>query len=317
MDISTFFYKNILDFFVTGINNNSLSGSYIISGPVGMGKRDLVKTIINKLGSSEDNILDVHFISQDDEKDEISIEQVRDLTHTLYTSSVSSNYKIVCINAAKTLTVQAGNALLKILEEPPQKTIFLLIDDNTRPMLLTIKSRSIHFNISNVMDKQLKKFLEKNNDVNDVDSVLMLAKGRPAIALKLISEPQAFDETIKLYKRTCDALLSETFSYEAYIELANPKEIKRDTPFLQKQKRVQELLETMKLILHEAIKVKTGRFSTLSLLQKENKAQSISMNVIMEKLNTIYDAKTYLNRRVPGNLVLDYILLNTKSYAIY
>jgi len=71
----------------------------------------------------------------------IKIDNVRDLQSTAYKSLSISKYKIVVIHPADKLNIQASSALLKILEEPPDNTIFILVAENIMTMPITIISR--------------------------------------------------------------------------------------------------------------------------------------------------------------------------------
>lgn len=82
---------------------------------------------------------DVKFISPDTTS--ISIKTIRDLKPWLYQKPFSLAKKAVVINQADTLTLQAQNALLKSLEEPPQNTYIYLTTTNPGLLLVTITSR--------------------------------------------------------------------------------------------------------------------------------------------------------------------------------
>lgn len=72
---------------------------------------------------------------------QIKIDAIRRLTEKLQLSSYLGGCKVVIIETAEAMTIQAANALLKILEEPPEKTIFLLISNQKDRLLATIRSR--------------------------------------------------------------------------------------------------------------------------------------------------------------------------------
>lgn len=72
---------------------------------------------------------------------QIKIDAVRDILMPLTESSMRGGRCVVLINPAESLNHQAANALLKILEEPPESVIFLLVSNNRDRLLPTIKSR--------------------------------------------------------------------------------------------------------------------------------------------------------------------------------
>lgn len=76
------------------------------------------------------------------EKNQIKIEQSREILDFLSLQSLTP-YRVIIIDGAETLNVQAANALLKVLEEPPPKTVFILIAPTPRHILPTLRSRSM------------------------------------------------------------------------------------------------------------------------------------------------------------------------------
>ncbi|MCX7117270.1 MAG: DNA polymerase III subunit delta' [Legionellales bacterium] len=84
---------------------------------------------------------DVHFIRQETPGSAIKIDQVRTLQATLYQTPQLGTRRLVVIDPAEKLNISAANALLKILEEPPPHTLFLLIAEHTGSMPATILSR--------------------------------------------------------------------------------------------------------------------------------------------------------------------------------
>lgn len=75
-------------------------------------------------------------------KDKVGIAQVRDAIRQGHFSPVQGQRKVCLISYAETLTIEAANALLKILEEPPESLVFLLLAENVGDILPTILSRS-------------------------------------------------------------------------------------------------------------------------------------------------------------------------------
>ena len=85
----------------------------------------------------------------DSSKDEnIKIEQIRGLLLFLNKSSYYKGVKIILIDNAENLNINSSNALLKAIEEPNENTYFFIINNNSKKILNTIKSRCIDFNIN-------------------------------------------------------------------------------------------------------------------------------------------------------------------------
>jgi DNA polymerase-3 subunit delta' len=87
-------------------------------------------------------------------KDSVVIEDIRKVTPFLrLTASVDNGWRIVIVNDADTMTRNAQNALLKILEEPPENTLLILVTHKPGMLLPTIRSRSHVVNFR-VLDKE-------------------------------------------------------------------------------------------------------------------------------------------------------------------
>ena len=106
------------------------------------------------------------------EKKNIDINQIRELIKNLNKSSFNNKEKFIIIDNIEALNISSINALLKILEEPPSNTYFMLIN-NDRFILPTLKSRCINFRISldhktsitvinKILDDDIMKFINKD-----------------------------------------------------------------------------------------------------------------------------------------------------------
>ena len=72
---------------------------------------------------------------------EIKVEQIRDIADFMTLSTHRNGFRVLLIHPAETLNANAANSLLKTLEEPPSRTLILLVTDQIGRLLATIKSR--------------------------------------------------------------------------------------------------------------------------------------------------------------------------------
>jgi DNA polymerase III subunit delta' len=77
----------------------------------------------------------------------IKIEDVRNLKNKLYQTSISKKPRFIILDDVELFNINSLNALLKIIEEPSQNNYFLLINNKSKPLLETIKSRCLEFKI--------------------------------------------------------------------------------------------------------------------------------------------------------------------------
>ena len=94
------------------------------------------------------NHADVHWARPESKSRVITIDQMRDLMQQIQLKPTETGYKIAVISGADRLNVQAANSFLKTLEEPPQKSIIVLLSTEPSRILETILSRCLRLNFS-------------------------------------------------------------------------------------------------------------------------------------------------------------------------
>ncbi len=130
-------------------------------------------------------------------KPQISVAKIRQLLDYLTLSSHQVNsYRVIIIAPADMLNGVSANALLKVLEEPPAKTLFLLVTSQPQRLLATITSRC------QAVDMQLPTRTEalawlNAQTVSHAESVLDLAGGAPLLALKIAEEGEVGASLLK------------------------------------------------------------------------------------------------------------------------
>ena len=93
-----------------------------------------------------DNHADVHWVRAESKSRIITVEQMRDLMQQINLKPTEAEYKVAVIVGADRLNVQAANAFLKTLEEPPAKSVLILLTTDPQRLLETILSRCLRLN---------------------------------------------------------------------------------------------------------------------------------------------------------------------------
>lgn len=124
----------------------------------------------------------------------ISVEEAKDLNQKLSLKSYEGGYKVMIVWGAEKMNTAAANKILKLLEEPPEKTLFILIAEDEEQLLATIRSRCqiTHF-----------KKLEEQVVVNGLLS--MGAKNQEAKQIAVVSEGN-FNKALDLYRQDSEEL---------------------------------------------------------------------------------------------------------------
>ena len=132
---------------------------------------------------------DFYTIKLEEGKKKISINQIKELQTNFYESSFLNGNKIFLIEYAEFLSRDAADSLLKILEEPPKNTYFIITSDRAKQLSATIQSRCSEVFISNPSTKEIEGWLNQENTSNgDLELALNLASGRPLKIKELLDD---------------------------------------------------------------------------------------------------------------------------------
>jgi DNA polymerase-3 subunit delta' len=131
-------------------------------------------------------------LSAENKQPVIGVEESGEILRKLSLTTYEGEFKITILWLPEKMNVQAANKLLKILEEPPDKTIFMLVSENEEALLRTIVSRTQLIKINRVADDEIKLALTEKYQLSQTDTsrITYLADGNYNSAIKLITEKQ-------------------------------------------------------------------------------------------------------------------------------
>ena len=131
----------------SAIESGNFSHAYIFTGPRGCGKTSVARIFAHEINGFpyklEDSYVDIIEI---DGASNTGIDNIRDLREKAMIAPTEGKYKVYIIDEFHMLSKSAFNALLKIMEEPPEHVIFLLATTNLEKVPVTITSRAQVFN---------------------------------------------------------------------------------------------------------------------------------------------------------------------------
>lgn len=195
------------------IEQNKVSHAYIINGERNSGKEFIAKVFAMALQCQErkngepcqechscrqalsGNHPDIIFVSHE-KPNVIGVDDIRtQINGDVAIKPYSSPKKIYIMNEGEKMTVQAQNALLKTLEEPPEYAVILILTTNLETLLPTILSRCVVLNMKPVRDELVKKFLIKEMEIPDykADVCVAFARGNVGKA-RLLAKSEEFDK---------------------------------------------------------------------------------------------------------------------------
>ena len=186
------------------VNSGKSAHFYLISGAPGSGRHTLARLLSAALQCESTHkpclscnacrkaMTGVHpdIITIDDpEKKTVSIDLIRSACADLYVRPNEGIRKIYIIPRAQDMRVEAQNALLKSLEEPPSYGVFILITDNPEKLLTTIRSRSVSLQLNALPEDVLRGALKEkfpDADASAVDAAIVRSAGFLGQALELL-----------------------------------------------------------------------------------------------------------------------------------
>jgi DNA polymerase-3 subunit delta' len=121
----------------------------------------------------------------------ISVFECDDISHKLSLKSFESNYKILILWMPEYLGKE-GNKLLKLIEEPPQDTLFILVAEDEEAILPTILSRTQLIKIPSFSNDEIKNALvsEYHTDLEKAEQIASISEGNYREALQLLQNPE-------------------------------------------------------------------------------------------------------------------------------
>lgn len=173
------------------ICEKNISHAYLFDGKKGIGKATIAKKYaMGILGTDNlDNNPDFKYIGKKDEKKDIIVEQIREeLIDDVYLAPAASDFKVYIIDDAEYLNVASQNALLKILEEPPQYVVIILISSNVSTFLPTIISRLNKISFSRLDDDIINTYINQKFGVKLDNDILKFLDGSLGTAIELIQK---------------------------------------------------------------------------------------------------------------------------------
>ncbi len=126
----------------------------------------------------------------------IGIETIRRLQNTLLLTPAEKTWRVVWFWHAETLTRQAANALLKLIEEPPPLTLFIFLATHLEALPLTVRSRTQVWRIAPLSEATLFQYLQDVRDRKEAELFVRLSEGS-LTRLRQLREP-AWQELVQL-----------------------------------------------------------------------------------------------------------------------
>lgn len=223
--------EQIKEHLMNALSAGKISHAYIINGEKASGKEFIARVFAMALQCEEAGIepcQECHSCKQalsenhpdiirvaHEKPNTISVDDIRaQVNNDVGIKPYSRPYKVYIVNEAEKMTVQAQNAILKTLEEPPAYAVILLLTTNANSLLPTIRSRCVLLNMKPVSDGLVKRYLMEQLQIPDYKAEVCVAFARGNIGkAKALASSEDFEnvkaEALSLLKYIKDMELNE------------------------------------------------------------------------------------------------------------
>lgn len=328
------------------IMQEKVAHAYLFSGPRGTGKTTAAKVLAKALNCEQregvepcnhcsaclsidqGNAMEVLEI---DAASNRGIDEIRDLREKVRLSAGESKYKVYIIDEVHMLTTEAFNALLKTLEEPPERVVFILATTEVQKIPLTILSRVQRFEFHRIPLEQIKKRLEQvcqkiGRDVDPEALIVIAQKSEGGLrdALSILDQCLLIDGTLgveQIYQvlgmvgedfssKLVDQLLGQKYA-ETLQLLAEGINQGRDP-----RQIIRELLEYLRQAL---IFASTRQFPNIAPHLKERltaQCEQISLKQLLQWIGILLQGESQLkyatNARLAAELLLVQVIYDSQ-----
>lgn len=161
---------------------NTLSHAHLIAGEDGVGKGKLANILAKFILNGDLDRKYVDIINYSSEKSSFGVDDVRDIIEEVYKKPFEKDKKVIIIHEGNKLTIQAQNALLKTIEEPPKGVYIIILCESLELILDTIKSRCEIYKLKPLTKSELYEYIKIkkfNYDENEIKSAIAFSEGVP------------------------------------------------------------------------------------------------------------------------------------------
>ncbi len=316
-------HQGVLNTLQTAIKSDNISHAYIFEGANGIGKRETALAFSSMLmcetddapcgeckacqliqQSSHPDFQEVYL----DEDKSISVEDIRNILKGIIIRPLYSKYKIFVINNADNMTIQAQNALLKSLEEPPGYIVFILTVQSGAAMTATIRSRCQRIFFNRLSYEELIAILKTKYGAikPEWDFIVSYADGVIGTAISLVDLPEYLEIRDIVLDQVMQLLQSQDTDTYILYELIEKYDDKIDY-----------ILRVILMFLRDIVVYnQTGNFSILINSDKKDmiiKNQGVNLSSLMKSIRAIWSAKKSLEVNANFQLTIEVMLMKIQQ----
>lgn len=299
-------HENIID----GINKRNLNDSFshanLIVGNDGIGKSVLARYLSNKIMKKSNDLESVDIVKYHPSSNSFGVDDVRNIIEEVNKKPYEGNKKVLILYRCDKLTIQAQNALLKTIEEPPKGVYLILLSDSLEAILDTVQSRCQVYKLTPLSKEEMIQYIEyKHSDLAESDkrAAVAYSTGIPGKVDRFIG-----DENLKNLRNICIQLFEDILKREQGIVL------KYQGLFKNLKEEQMEILNILLLYIRDIMIFKELNKSELIVnFDKVDKIKYISRGISYKKLNCmleyIKEARLNFNSNTNYSMTISVLLM--------
>ncbi|HHX59339.1 MAG TPA: DNA polymerase III subunit delta' [Epulopiscium sp.] len=319
-------HEDVIEYFRKTIESKNISHSYLLQGSKGIGKELLAKTFAKTLLCEEKDRTDPcnkctscimmetgnnpDYFEVFSKKASIGVDDIREqVVEQMDIKPYRSKYKIFMIAAAERMTIQAQNALLKTIEEPPGYGIVILITKNPSKIINTVHSRCARIRVLPLPTKIIKEYIQNNHGLEEWEAGLYadFSDGSLSKAKEMVEGEEFWDmrqKAIDYIIKLENADLMELYDMAAGLdnERDNLPQILDFWIIWYRDVLMYKVFENEEYILYKD-------FKNLIL----DRSKELTYNRINDNFYEIIRAKERLDKNINVMLIIENLLLEIKE----
>jgi len=318
------------------LEKGNLGHAYLISGPPHVGKMTLALTLAQALNCrSSDSPCgtcsqclrivalshpDVQVVTlgsavseEERSRSEIGITQVRnDIQHWASLPPFEGGYRVFIIGEAELLSEEAANCMLKTLEEPQEKVVFMLLTSEPKRLPETVISRCQRLDLKPVaVEKITASLVQRGLSPEKAGLISRISGGRPGWAFSAANDETVLNLRADRVEHLIDLIegsLDSRFEYAGDLSAR----------FTQKKAEVRETLEDWLGVWRDLLLIKAGLSGELTNMDYSNRLQPLSaefnITQIRDAIGAISLVQKHLRQNVSPRLALEVLMLDMPLY---
>ncbi len=317
------FHEALMNRLIENVRRSANANTYIFEGAEGLCRHDAARLFAHTLVCENENTApcgvcracieakagshpDIIHITKEKGRATLGVGPIRDMITECLIKPFHERHKVFIIDDGDALTTEAQNAFLKIIEEPPEYAVFIIVCTSAELLLQTVRSRSVIITFPPVSDDTVRNYIETNYpDETRIDFLVRYCAGIPKAADNIISRSdfeQLRDDALGLTPKILSQKKIHAFAAAKYFD-AN-----KDS--------AAELCDIILMYLRDALVfsmgatdkiINTDKYEKISLL-----ASTYSPALIARAADEIILAKNMINRYVKGSAAVLHAALKTR-----